>query len=156
MVAGVIIYITATAIGCSHNKFIPPPTASQIPSNYYECLEVFPDDLLREYFHINFGNVERANTNFKNIPILFKNVRIDEVMLRDRDSNIFYLSSIKCTPLIANEIPALKIGELIDVIGINRGPWLEYEGWLYFDECVFLPSGYFQTSAGGPTFAPGY
>ncbi len=63
---------------------------------------------------------------------------------------------VKCTPLEAGAVSALKVGDLIDIIGINRGVWLEYPGWLSFTECIFPKAGTVQFSRGGPVFAPAY
>jgi hypothetical protein len=141
------------AAGCSRTTLETP---DYIPPGYYASLDVHPDELLKAYFHPNFGDVVQSDQNFKNLPVVFKSVSVNEIMLRDSAQDIFYISSVKCTPLEAGAVSALRVGDLIDIIGINRGPWPEYPGWLSFTECIFPQAGAIQFSQGGPVFAPAY
>jgi hypothetical protein len=140
-------------VGCSRTPLEIQP---YVPPSYYASINVYPDDLLKAYFHPNLGDVALADRNYKNLPVVFKDVRVDEIMLRDKDKEIFYISSVKCTPLRVGDISALNAGDSIDIVGINRGPWPAYPGWLSFTDCLFLPSGLVQFSLGGPAFAPAY
>ena len=128
-----------------------------IPPSYYACLEVSPDDLLKAYFHPNLGNLALANQNYTNLPVVFKSIRVDRRMLLDKANDIFDISSVRCTALLGGTVSALRAGDLIDIIGINRGPWPDYPGWLSFTDCMFLPAGSVQLPApGAPVFAPLY
>jgi hypothetical protein len=152
LLAAILIGLIPVA-GCSRASLETP---DYIPPGYYASLDVHPDDLLRAYFHPNFGDVVQSDLNFKNLPVVFKNVAVNEIMIRDSAQDIFYISSVKCTPLETGVVATLKVGDLIDIIGINRGVWPEYPGWLSFTECVFPPAGTVQFSQGGPVFAPAY
>jgi hypothetical protein len=138
--------------------YIPPSNIVQyIPPSYYACLEVSPDDLLKAYFHPNLGNLALANQKYTNLPVVFKSIRVNRGMLLDKAKDIFCISSVRCIALLGGAVSALRAGDLIDIIGINCGPWPDYPGWLLFTDCIFLPAGSVQLPApGAPAFAQLY
>jgi hypothetical protein len=149
-----VITTAAPLAGCTATRVETPMV---IPVNYYACLEVYPDDLLKTYFHPALGGAAQADLSFKDIPVLFRNILIDERMLTDRERDIFYISSVHCTPLSQGAVAELRAGDVIDIVGINRGAWTEATGWLSFTDCLFLPAGAVALPApGGPSFNPGY
>ena len=145
-----------------------------IPPSYYACLPVSIDDLWRKYFwwHSNLYQAEQA---YNGQMCLFSGVRVVASMLGD--DNTFYYSNAQLIAMQPGAVGKLKVGEMIDIVGINRGPMPEVEGkplsdwfdesgtpisvviygWLYFTDCIFIPSGSVQLPApGGAAFAPLY
>lgn len=141
--------------GCAHTS--AAPRVPFIPPAYYNCIEVSADDLLKAYFHVNYGNVAMAEQAYHGLYFLFRGVLVNDTMLKDKGKDVLYLSTIRCLPLQSGAVAALKAGQIIDIVGINSGPALDWPGWLVMTGCVFLPSGSVQLPApGGGVFVPTY
>ena len=147
-----------------------------IPPSYYACIPVNIDDLMKNYFW-HYGNLYQAEQAYNNQIFLFSGVRVEASMLVDKDT--FDFGCAECIAMQPGAVGKLKAGDIIDIVGINRGPLPEAEGqpltsWfnadgtinqslafiqgrLYFTDCIFIPSGSVQLPApGAPAFAPLY
>jgi len=157
----------------------PQATTSQeiipyIPPSYYSCIEVSIDDLLKTYF-THYGNLNQAEQAYNGLTFVFHGVRVVASMLVD--DSTFYYGNAQLIAMQPGAVGKLKAGDIIDIVGINRGPMPEAEGqplsawfdengtpkvafvlgWLYFTDCIFLPAGSVQLPApGGAVFAPLY
>jgi len=145
-----------------------------IPPLYYSCLEAQADELSKNYF-TNKGNLKVAEQTYDGLPFVFKGIPVLASMLVDEDT--FAYSSIKFVAMQSGAVGKLRVGESIDIVGINRGPLPEVEGspieawfnsdgtpitsivngWLLFTDCIFLPARSVELPAlGSPVFAPLY
>jgi len=145
-----------------------------IPPSYYACIPVSIDDLLKWYF-THYGNLNQAEQAYNDQIFMFTSVRVVASMLVD--DNTFVFSSAEFIAMQPGAVGQLKAGDIIDIVGINRGPMPEAEGkplsewfdengrpitpfvsgWLYFTDCIFIPSGSVQLPApGGAVFSPLY
>jgi hypothetical protein len=71
---------------------------------------------------------------------------VTDYVLRDKANGFIWIDMIKCYPLNPDSIKNVKLGTMIDVVGINMGPELEdygdyADGNLIFNDCVFLAAG---------------
>ena len=155
---------------CKTNYIVP-----YMPPNYYNCLEVNVDDLLKNYFS-RYGNIYLAEQTYNGKAFVFKGVRVYDNMLLDKDT--FALSTAKFVASESGAVGKLKAGMGVDIVGICKGPlpeaegiplasWFDSEGspltvafvpgWLLFTDCIFLRAGAVQLPApGGSVFAPLY
>ena len=146
-----------------------------IPPSYYACIPVNIDDLQKNYFWPS-GNLYKAEQAYNNQIFLFSGLRVSASMLVD--DNTFDYSCAHCIAMQPGAVGKLKAGDIIDIVGINRGPLPEAEGqpltswfdpdgrviinifvngWLYFADCIFLPAGSVQLPApGGSAFVAIY
>jgi len=145
-----------------------------IPPSYYACIPVNIEDLIKSYFWPS-GNLYLAGQAYNNQIFVFYSVRVIASMLVD-DNTLNY-GNAQFIAMQPGAVGKLKVGDLIDIVGINRGPmplaegqplsdWFDSDGrpiknqvngWLYFTECIFLPSGSVQLPApGGAAFVPIY
>ena len=157
-IVGSILLVTtfflAIAGGCAEkNQAIVP----FIPPNYYNCLEVGPDAILTAYYSTTYGNYSVSCQSYNDTPFIFKKIVVDQTMLLHKDEDTFMVSTIKCTALQHGAVDKLKVGNVIDIVGMNRGPLPDNPGWLLMTDCIFLPADSIQLPApGGATFTPGY
>jgi len=147
--------LLATTIlnGCNKATLIPAP---YILPNYYNAIEVPPTDLCWTYYG-NYADRWQADKDYTGKTFIFKNIPIVAEMLINKDKGFMWVSQVRCKELQTGSIAKLKAGDVVDVIGVNRGvPNNEY--WvLDFTECVFIPAGSLGVPiAGGATFKPGY
>jgi len=142
-----------------------------IPPSYYGCIAVSVDALLGTYFGRN-GNLLIAEKTYNGQIFVFYSARVVASMLVDE--NTLNYSRAQCIAMQPGAVGKLKVGDIIDIVGINQGPLPEAEGkplsewfdsngmlavfgvngWLYFTDCIFIPSGSVQLPApGGAVFA---
>jgi hypothetical protein len=157
--------------------YIPPSNIVQyIPPSYYACISVSIDDLFKSYF-TRYGNLYLAEQAYNDQIFLFSGLRVMASMLID-DNTLNY-GNAQFIAMQPGAVGKLKAGDLIDIVGINRGPMPEAEGqplsswfdengainpskqnvqgWLYFTDCIFIPSGSVQLPApGGAAFVAIY
>jgi hypothetical protein len=154
LVVVALLAITLSANGCSRASKSNLP---YVPVGYYTCIEVQADELVGAYFDGDWGNLDAAAKAYNNLPFIFKNIKVSSYMLSDEANDIFNISTIRCTPLISGTVSAIKIGETIDIVGVNRGVLADYDGWLRFTDCIFLPAGSVNLPApGAATFVQIY
>jgi hypothetical protein len=171
---------TMTAIPSQIRTDYPQAIVSEdmvpyVPPQYYACIEVTLDDLLKNYFS-HYGNLDQAEQTYNGLPFVFNSVAIfSPSMLVNSDT--LQWGNAMFTAMVPGAVSRLRVGEFIDVVGILQGPmpdcqgtpiasWFNPDGsplipivpgWLYFTDCIFLPTGSVRLPApGGPVFAPLY
>ena len=170
----VISLVSGLALLTGSCKTATEAIVPYIPPSYYACLQVSIDDLLKWYF-THYGNLYQAEQTYNGQIFVFNGVRVMASMLVD--DNTFHFSSAEFIAMQPGAVGNLKVGDIIDIVGINRGPMPEAEGqllsawfdengtpkiafvlgWLYFTDCIFIPSGSVLLPApGAPAFAPMY
>ena len=93
--------------------------------------------------------MEAASKAYNNVPFVFKHVTVSSYMLSGAADDIFNVGTIRCKPLVAGAVSKIKNGDIIDVVGMNRGAIEGDGGWLLFTECIFLPAGSVDLPAPG-------
>ena len=140
--------------GCSK---APIASLPYIPTAYYASIEVGQDELLSAYFEPDWGNVDSAGKAYNNLAFVFKDVRVSQYMLTDSANGVFNLGQIRCKELLGGAVASLKPGDVIDVVGTDRGVLSGTQDWLSFTECIFLPANSANIPApGSPKFVPSY
>ena len=140
--------------GCSK---APIASLPYIPTAYYASIEVGQDELLGAYFEPDWGNVDSAGKAYNNLAFVFKDVRVSQYMLTDSANGVFNLGQIRCKELLGGAVASLKPGDVIDVVGTDRGVLSGTQDWLSFTECIFLPANSANIPApGSPKFVPSY
>jgi len=150
----VVISGTIAGFGCSKSTIASLP---YIPTAYYASIEVGQDELLGAYFEPDWGNVDSAGKAYNNLAFVFKDVRVSQYMLTDSANGVFNLGQIRCKELLGGAVASLKPGDVIDVVGTDRGVLSGTQDWLSFTECIFLPANSANIPApGSPKFVPSY
>ena len=145
---------TIAGFGCSKGPIASLPF---IPTAYYASIEVGQDELLGAYFEPDWGNVDSAGKAYNNLAFVFKDVRVSQYMLTDSANGVFNLGQIRCKELLGGAVASLKPGDVIDVVGTDRGVLSGTQDWLSFTECIFLPANSANIPApGSPKFVPSY
>jgi hypothetical protein len=120
-----------------------------IPPSYYACSETTPLDLCHAYFG-RYNNILVAEEEFNNQVFVFKNEVITGSELQYAKQDYFWLDGIiQCYFLYSGSERQLKVGEKVDVVGVDAGVSADYPRLLSFTGCVFLPAGAVQLPAGG-------
>ena len=148
-----LVLVTALC-SCSQHA---PVTIPYIPPSYYDCIASMPSDLVAAYYS-SYANTAYAQQNYNGQVFVFHKILVNEYMLRYKAQDYLETSTIKCEALYHNSIDSLRVGEAIDIVGINEGaPQGTPAGWLLMTGCVFLPAGSVQLPApGGATLSPLY
>ncbi len=139
--------------GCASNSFAAP---QYIMPAYYSCLEVTPAALSWEYYG-NYADRWQADRDFTGKYFIFKNIKVTEYSLENKDEGFMWVEQVRCTEAKAGDIAKLKVGDLIDIIGCNRGVPPNSYWTLLMTDCIFVPSGSLPLPLpGGEVFVPGY
>ena len=120
-----------------------------LPPEYYTCIPVVPDDLLNAYFHINYGDRVLAAQQYNNAVFVFKGIMVVEGMCLLSEKNILEVSTIRCVAAESGAVEKLKTGDIVDIVGINKGELPGAVNWLLFAACYFVPSGMVELPAAG-------
>jgi hypothetical protein len=150
----------AVEVITNHTNPAPSDTSAiilpYIPPGYYTCIQANIDDLLKAYF-THYGNLSDAEMAYDNKIFVFTGIAVQPSMIINEDT--FVYSTAVFFPLEKNSVKNLKVGDIIDVVGVNTGPmptaegkplsdWFDsngrpivpiVSGWLYFTGCVFCP-----------------
>lgn len=131
-------------VGCAQKasavQFIPPA--------YYDCIEAAPDILVNTYF-TRYLNPGEAAVLYNGKFFVFKNITVTQEMLLRASEGYIWFYLIKCCATDSSAPLKLKVGDVIDVVGMNLGTYAEYPGTLQFSDCIFLPAGSVQLPAAG-------
>ncbi|RJO62600.1 MAG: hypothetical protein C4542_03190 [Dehalococcoidia bacterium] len=153
-----IVALSTLLAGCSQSAvFNPQP---YVPPEYYSCVPIEPDDLLREYFgdHAEFRWLN-VNAQYNDVVFIFKNILVDERMFTGLDKGFIWVDQIQCYLMNLSSMDDFKPGDKIDVVGKNAGPASRYIPGLTFNNCVVAPAGQLALPAdidASSTFAPSY
>jgi hypothetical protein len=131
-----------------------------IPPSYYGAIAVNAHQLLQAYYPsytdepIYMGAVEFM---YDGKIFIFKSVKVTKYMIDNSSEGYVWIDLIKCYPMEVSALSGIKVGDTVDVVGVNAGLCPDFAGALKFSDCFFLPSGSVQIPApGSDTFAPLY
>ena len=124
---------------------------------YYDCIDVLPMDLENAYYTA-YGNHAEAETMYNGKVFVFKNLLVDEYMLRELDKGWVWADLTKCPVINLEDARKLEPGDRVDILGICMGRDLKISPGLYFKDCYVLVAGSVQLPApgGGGSFSPVY
>ena len=145
-----------------------PAKIPTLPIEYYNCIETSPLDLINVYFGTLYyyfsigletnGNNELANAEatYDNQYFVFKHLQVADWMVAELNEGWIYAGSgIKCVLVNPNDMKRFKLGDNIDVVGLNMGIISLNNPGLLFKDCYVLPAGAIQLPlSGGPGFTP--
>ncbi len=139
--------------GCARDEFAPVTYLSPM---YLDCIEVKPADLTWDYFG-NYADRWLADRKFTGKTFIFKNITVTSYSLENKDEGFMWVEQLRCAEAKEGDIAKLKVGEQIDIIGVNRGvPPQEYWALLITD-CIFVPADSLGLPLpGGDVFVPTY
>ena len=127
--------------GCAQERISSHPP--YIPPSYLSCTEISPTDLINAYYnnHISYMQVEAW---YNNQAYVFKQIIVTENMLKWRPTGYVWVeNSIQCYPLNKNQLDPLKVGDVVDIVGISMGLHDQFRGLVFYG-CVYFPSGIVQ------------
>ena len=140
-----------------------PPT---LPSEYYHCIETTPLDLINVYFgnlHYYYsdglmanGDADLANAqaNYDNQYFVCKVLPVTDWMVTELDKGSIHVNGgIKCLLVNPNDMKQFKLGDNIDIVGLNTGITSLNPPGLLFKDCYVLPVDAIQLPLGG---GPGF
>jgi hypothetical protein len=144
------VFILMAVLQASCSAHAQPALAQQyIPPDYYNCSVTTPGDLGKAYFG-RYNNIAAAEQEFNNQVFVFKNMVITDSELKYATEDYLWLDNIiQCYFLNSGSARQLKVGEEVDVVGIDAGVCKDYAKLLVFNGCIFLPAGSVQLPAGG-------
>jgi hypothetical protein len=149
---GIIIIISSFAGACATTRQLAAPP--YIPGNYYNCIETYPQELVHAYF-AGYGEIWGPKAMYNNKVFVFKDNLIDEYMIRELDKGWIWLDLIKCPLVNLDDMKQYKLGDRIDVVGLNLGPEDDDIPGLTFTDCYVLPCGSLKLPAEGDGGAVG-
>lgn len=134
-----VISLTSTlATGCSKQQpAIVPPF---VPPHYYECREVQPETLMDIYW-VSYADYYLIENEYSNKYYVFKDIRLEEWMLQDVDDGYIWVDRIRCYVINIDDLGKYKIGDKIDLVGLNKGPANYTIAEITFIDCFVIPAG---------------
>jgi len=137
--------------------FTPVPS---IPSAYYSAIEANPQELIFAYFYAGFADyidIREPKDRYNNKYFVFKNILIDDWTVRELDKSRLWLDLIKCPVVNIGVMKDYKVGDRIEVVGLNLGPEDDHTPGLTFRDCYVLPVDAIGLPVeGGPAVVPAY
>ena len=167
IVVGCICWLCGSAACASPSYAKIPPT---LPPAYYNCIEAKPLELLNVYFGTIFyfysvGLVANGNDDlliaeaaYDNQYFVFKHLQVADWMVAELDQGWIYAGSgIKCILVNQGDMKKFKLGDYIDVVGLNAGITSINPPGLLFKDCYVLPAGAIQLPlSGAPSLTPAH
>ena len=150
------LLLVLTAPGCSRRlAFVQNPPF--IPVSHYNCYEATPDELANAYFN-NCVDIRLAQNKYDGQYFVFKNLEVRDWMVADVSRGWLWTGSgIKCMLANAGEMKNFKLGDTVDVVGLNSGVNENAVTQLVFKDCYAMRAGSVQLPAGeGQAFMPTY
>jgi len=150
-----LLSLVSILISCSQVELTNPP---YVPARYYDCLEVKPDQL-HDIYYSSYGNVSIAKAMYNNKRFVFKNILVEEWMLKHIDEGWIWVSQIRCDLGDQCDRSYLTLGNEVDVVGLNMGPdESNLLPGLQFEDCIVIPAGSVTLPADANivTIVPGY
>jgi len=151
----ILLLATYPALSCAKQTMLAYPP--YLPPEYYNCIEVKPNDLVIKYFS-TYGNMANSEHEYNGRYFVFKNQLVQDWMLKELDQGwIWAEGNVKCELVNVNDMKAYKIDDRIDIVGLNNGVMPDSTARLLFTQCFVLPAGVVDLPAsGGQAFAAGY
>ena len=151
-VLALLVMITFNIIfnnACTRSPIFVPP---YIPPDYLNCIEVVPKELLESYYTPYMGstNIDAAQLKYNNLYYVFKNVIVKDWVIADLDKGWIWVDRIKCVLANVNDMQQFKVGDKIDVIGLNKGIISNPSSpqGLLFDGCIVIAAGTVALASG--------
>lgn len=139
-------------VGCGQEASTTIPL---IPPLYYSSTEVAPGALAHEYWNPHL-DVPSAKLLYDGRIFIFKNILLDDTALKHKKEGYLRLEMVKAYITNTNYLARLKVGDLVDIVGINGGVASDFVG-LNFIDCIVLPASSVQIPIGGTSaFMPQY
>lgn len=148
------ILAMAACAGPTYLAQLPPI----LPANYYQCFDSTPQAVEGAYFD-PYGHRWVAEMTYNDQPFVFKNVEIMPGMMESKGPDYIWVDRTQCQAANPADVAKLKVGQVIDVVGIMRGVSKDPDKQmdLLMTECYFLPAGSVALPLpGGAAFTPGY
>jgi hypothetical protein len=131
--------IVAAASSC-RPPFSAPP---EIPASYYQCQSVDPVALASSYYS-RYMDKAVAKASFDNHILIIKGIELSDYQVTClRNHNYIWVDLIKCMVGNKEYSSRFKVGDMIDVVGVNKGDTMDFMG-LLFTDCYLIPSGSLQ------------
>jgi len=133
------------------------PTPPFVPPEYYDCLQVDPQDLINIYF-TGYGDFTATEARYNERLYVFKDYPVDERMFTGLEEGFIWVDYIKCYLVNPDDMSRFEPGDRIDVVGRNKGPTSYVIAGLRFTECIILPAGSvaLPADADAGSITPGY
>ena len=135
---------------------LPPAIAPSILPEYYQCIDVTTMSLQNAYYSA-YGNHAEAEA-YNGQIFVFKNLLVDEYMIRELDKGWIWADLIKCPLINPAYAKTFHPGDRVDIVGICLGRDTNISPGLYFKDCYMLPASCLQLPApgGGGSFSASY
>jgi hypothetical protein len=152
---GALLFILVMG-SCSKGTFMASPPVPYVPVEYYSCIEVDPQVLLEAYYS-NYNAVSQTEQKYNGKIFVFKNLEVTDTQVTAMKKGYFWAYTNKCTFANSAAGKSYKVGDKVDVVGINQGLSNEFRG-LVFSDCYILPTGSvaLPASGAGGSFSAGY
>jgi hypothetical protein len=145
-----LVFTIIFAGACRRTTLTRPPF---IPPDYLNCIEVTAKDLLDSYYtpYMGVTNIEMAQAKYNNLIYVFKNVLVKDWVIADLDKGWIWVDRIRCVLANINDMKQFKVGDKIDVIGLNKGIISNpsTQPGLLFDGCIVIAAGTVALASGG-------
>ena len=152
-----LLVISSLGTACQQQAFIAKLPA-YLPPLYYQSIEVTPEAIVKYYFD-PYGHGWEAEMIYDDQPFVFKNIEFIKGMMESKGPDYIWVDRIRCYAIDPGDVAQLKIGQMVDVVGMMRGiskdPDMPIS--LVMTECYFLPAGSLAIPVGGGGgFVAGY
>ena len=131
-----LVFLMPATNSCSRD-FVPPPA---IPAEYYKCQAVGAADLVNAYYSKYF-DLTVSRIIYDNQIFVLKNIELTKDQITHlRKEGLIWVDLIECNLANAGDCGRFKTGDMVDVVGINSGPSMEFYGLVFLD-CFMIPAG---------------
>ena len=135
-----------TMVSCQPAFVDAPPV---IPASYYNCLQAQPFDLISAYYS-HYNDRAQAEFAYNGKVFVFKGIELtDHQVERLQNEPVIWLDLIKCNVANIADARKFKVGDVVDVIGVDQGIENDVPEGLVFNDCYIIPSGQLQLPADG-------
>lgn len=141
---------------CGGEKFTPPPPMPILPAAYFKCTPLDPLTLIDAYY-INYNSVALIEARYNGEIFVFKGIELTQKKIDNLKQGFVWVEMCQCAVINSGYVINLKVGDDIDVVGVNKGISKEFRG-LVFSDCYIVPSGRLELPAPGQggAFIGGY
>jgi hypothetical protein len=114
-----------------------------VPPQYLDCIEISPLELSDYYFnyqplYIWFPTADEALTGK---AVIMKNIEITEGMIETSTKSFFKVNSnVLVKPQNPSIMEGLKVGDVIDILGLSQGISDEWAA-VVLEDCIIEPTG---------------
>jgi len=113
-----------------------------VPPEYYDCVEIDPADLYGNYiYYTAHGDYATAVSQYTNRYFVIKEMEVNERMYSTIQNGFIWADYIECHLVDVNSLRQYKPGDLIDIVGLNKGPSSQDIMSIRFNACIIMPAG---------------